>query len=318
MMTNRIAAALPTAVRASGRRVVRAAAMVTADLRPFPDLVIIGAKRAGTTSVFRALEQHRSMCPLVPSARRLPLRENMKGVHYFDSHWTRSTRWYRSHFPTTFSKALRSRTTGGAFTVEASPYYLFHPLAAERAAAVLPDTTQFVAILRDPVERTVSHWAEQTRNGVETLALADALDAEAARLGDADARLADGTSASSHPHEQQSFAAQSFYAESLQRWFDAVGRDRVKVLFAEDYYREPANAINRIVEFIGAPVIDGGDGVHRNAAERSGALDDATEARLIELFRADVAAVSELLGVQPPWARWAHSSSPSAEPMTGR
>ena len=48
-------------------------------------------------------------------------------------------------------------------------------------------------ILRDPVERTVSHWAEQTRNGVESLSLADALAAEADRVGDDRAGLAAGT-----------------------------------------------------------------------------------------------------------------------------
>ena len=104
--------------------------------------------------------------------------------------------------------------SAAAFAAEASPYYLFHPRAAERAAAELP-TTQFVAMLRDPVERTVSHWAEQTRNGVEVMSLADALDAESDRIGDDAERLADGTLRVSNAHEQQSYASQSEYGASL-------------------------------------------------------------------------------------------------------
>ncbi len=292
--------------------------MLTADLRPLPELVVVGVKRGGTTSVFRALEQHPAMCPLVPSARRLPLRENMKGVHYFDTNGHRSARWYRSHFPTGIARRVRARRAGAAFAAEASPYYFFHPLAAGRAAEALPDRTVFVVMLRDPVERTVSHWAEQTRNGVEHLSLVDALDAEPGRLGDDADRLTVGAIEASHAHEQQSYAAQSFYAASLRRWFDAVGRDRVVVLFAEDYNRDPAATIDRIVTAIGVPAVAAAPSEHRNAAARSGALDAALDEQLTERFRSDVDEVAELLGVEPPWPRFTRSSPTPNRPMTPR
>ncbi len=207
--------------------------------RTAPDLVIIGVKRGGTTSLFRDLERHPAMCPLVPSARRLPLRENQKGVHYFDTNFDRGDRWYRSHFPTRLH-ARRARPDDHLDVHRRGEPLLLLPAPARprRAAAALP-STQFVVLLRDPVERTVSHWAEQTRNGVETLSLAEALDAEPERIGDDAERLRSGSLATSHPHEQQSYAAQSEYADSLQRWFDCAGSDRVTALFSEDYYRGP-------------------------------------------------------------------------------
>ena len=228
--------------------------MATAALRPDPDLVIIGVKRGGTTSLFRDLERHPSMCAMVPSARRLPLRENMKGAHWLDSDLARSPRWYRSHFATSATKRWRTHRTGTAFTAEASPYYFFHPLAAKRAAMLLP-RTRFVVMLRDPVERTVSHWAEQTRNGVETLTLRDALAAERDRVGDTGARLAAGTMGSSHAHEQQSYAAQSEYAASLGRWIEAVGSERVIVVFSEDYYADPQRVIGDVLSAAGQPAM---------------------------------------------------------------
>lgn len=292
-------------VRVAGRAVVRGAAMATADFRPLPDVVIIGVKRGATTSLFRDLEQHRSMCPLVPSARRLPLRENMKGVHYFDSDMGRSMRWYRSHFPTSTTLARRRSSTGSSFTAEASPYYFFHPLAAERAADALTDST-FVVLLRDPVERTVSHWSEQTRNGVETLSLADALAAEDERVGDDGARLADGSLGASDAHEQQTYAAQSEYADSLERWIAAVGPDRLVVLFSEDYAADPAGAVATITGAIGVESPHRDDhGEHRNAAPRAGTLDPDIDAALTERFRPDVARLAERLGTTPPWPRFA-------------
>jgi len=293
------------ALRSAGRNVVRWSAMATADLRLDPDLVIIGVKRGGTTSLFRDLEGHPSMCPMVPSARRLPLRENMKGAHYFDSDLARSRRWYRSHFATSATRSLRAKRTGAAFTAEASPYYLFHPLAAHRAAAALPHT-RFVVMLRDPVERTVSHWAEQTRNGVETLSLRDALDAEAQRVGDASDRLAGGTLGVSGAHEQQSYAAQSGYAVSLDRWIDAVGRHRLVIVFSEDYYTDPGGVIGSVLDAAGLPPMPGGhESEHRNAAPRPSKLDADIDAELTERFRPDVVQLTDRLGLTPPWPRFA-------------
>lgn len=283
---------------------VRIAAVATSPLRAGPDLVIIGAKRGGTTSLFRDLERHPAMCPLVPSARRLPLRANQKGVHYFDTNHMRSERWYRSHFPTGLSRRLVARRAGPTFTAEASPYYLYQPLAARRAAQALPEAL-FVVVLRDPVDRTVSHWAEQTRNGVETLPLADALGAEAERVGDAAERLADGTLETSHAHEQQSYAAQSEYADSLRRWFELAGRDRVIVRFSEDYYRDPQAICATITERLGVAAMPASAlGGQRNAAPRPSDLDSSIERALIDRFRPDVELVSDLLGVRPPWPRF--------------
>lgn len=288
-----------------GRSVVRVAAMSTADLRVLPDVVIIGVKRGGTTSLFRDLETHPSMCPLVPSARRMPMRENMKGVHYFDTNFTRSARWYRSHFATRFTRRRREQATGAAFTAEASPYYLFQPGAAERAAALLPETTRFVILLRDPVERTVSHWSEQTRNGVETLSLSEALAAESHRIGDDAERLASGTIETSHAHEQQSYAAQSCYADSVRRWIDAVGADRLLIRYSEDYYRDPAAIVDAITTSLGIETRAPEVGEHRNAAPRASALDAALDAELTERFRSDVDALEAMLGHRPPWPRFA-------------
>lgn len=248
------------------------------------------------------------MLPLVPSARRLPLRENQKGVHYFDSNTDRSFRWYRSHFASTAARVLHTRRSGAAFTAEASPYYFFHPMAAHRTAEALPET-QFVVMLRDPVERTISHWSEQTRNGVETLSLADALAAEKARLGDDADRLASGALATSNAHEQQSFASQSEYADSIERWFDEAGRDRVLVVFSEDYYRDAQRVLGPIAERLGVGPFPTEVGAHRNAAPRAGKIDPEIERDLIERFRPDVTRLEALIGRTPPWPRFADASA---------
>jgi hypothetical protein len=298
-----------------GRVVGRSLAMATADARVLPEIIIIGVKRGGTTSLFRDLEHHRSMCPLVPSARRLPLSENMKGVHYFDTGFDRSARWYRSHFASRLERWRVTRSTGAAFSAEASPYYLFQPQAASRAAALLPSETKFVIALRDPVERTVSHWSEQTRNGIETLPLRAALDAEAGRLGDDHAQLEAGAINTSHAHEQQSYTAQSMYAASIQRWIEAVGVDRLVIVFSEDYSRDPVAAIRQLTDAIGVAPIPPSPGPtageHRNAAPRASSIDAELDSELTDVFRDDVDQLTKLIGCFPPWPRF-QTPDPSA------
>ncbi len=287
------------AARTAARVTVRAGALVTAPLRGTPDFLLIGTKRGGTTSLYRQLETHHAYLPLFPSAERLPMRENMKGVHFFDTHHHYGKAWYRSHFPSQRARSARLASAGAAFTGDASPYYLFHPLAAERAAAVVPDA-KLIVLLRDPVERTISHWAEQTRNGVEQLSLADALAAEVSRLGDSSEQLAAGRIRTSFAHEQQSYAAQSEYAVSLERWIRRFGRDRLLVLFSEEYYADSLAVLRQVTDFLGVPPHGEVDLSVRNAAQRTGE-DVEVRDRLAERFAPDAAALEALIGRRPPW-----------------
>ena len=71
-----------------------------------------------------------------------------------------------------------------------------------------------------------------------------------------------------------------------------------------------------ITERIGVPMATEPGGEHRNAAPRAGGIDDDLDRRLTDGFRDDVAALSTLLGVTPPWPRFAASSSPTDLPKS--
>src|SRR3546814_13674588 len=49
---------------------------------------------------------------------------------------------------------------------DATPYYLYHPLAPARAADLVPGA-RVIAILRDPVERAFSHYKERRSRSEE-------------------------------------------------------------------------------------------------------------------------------------------------------
>ena len=88
---------------------------LTGTLRGFPSALIIGTQKGGTTFLFDYLVQHPDVLP--------PLN---KEIHYFDLNYARGVTWYRARFP--YSYQLRGR----AMTLDASPYYLAHPLVPQR------------------------------------------------------------------------------------------------------------------------------------------------------------------------------------------
>lgn len=291
---------LQEAVLQAGRFATRSYGMATAGLRPPPDFLLIGAKRGGTTSAYFHVLTHPHVLHLFPSATLLPKRRDTKGTHFFSTEYDRGTRWYYSHFPSRARRAAALASTGAAHVAgEASPYYLFHPLAAQRAAAEVPDAKLLVA-LRDPVERTWSHFREQTRNGIETLSFEEALEAEPGRLGDDAQRLLTDPAFVSRAHEHQSYATQSAYAASLRRWLEHYPRERVHVWASEDYYADADATVRGICRFLGLPDRALPAIAPLNPAPRSGMREETRQA-LRARFADDVEEVQELLGRRMPW-----------------
>jgi len=220
-------------VKAPLRRLRSDYRTLTAPLRGLPSVLLIGAQRSGTTSLFNYLVRHPDVLP--------PLG---KEIHFFDLHYARGERWYRGRFP--FAYRLR----GGAITLDASPYYLLHPLAPERAARLLPGV-KLVAVLRNPVERAFSHYQHEVRDGRETLSFADAIAQEQARTEGEEERHAREPGYYSFSHHRYTYTRRGLYLEQLRRWAARYGRERLLVLQSEALFRDPAAAVDRVQAFLG-------------------------------------------------------------------
>ena len=284
-----------TAVTDAGKAGLRAYGVATASLRPGPDLLVIGSKRGGTTSLWRYLDGHPGVMATFPRA------QNIKGTYFFDEGWAKGVDWYRSHFPTTARRdALRARLGYEPVALDASPYYLFHPLAPARAAQVVPDAL-IVAVLRDPVERAFSHWKER-RNHTEDLGFAEALAAEADRTRGEEDRMVADPGYVSFAHRHQTYVAQGRYAPMLERWFEAFGRDRMVVAAAEEMYADPQSFCDQLFGRLGLPDHNLGEPEPYNA-EPSADMDPAIREELRQRLAPDITAVEALLGRPMPWPR---------------
>lgn len=217
----------------------------TASIRVTPDFLIVGAQKGGTTSLYEHLCRSRHV-----------LRARDKEIHYFDwgYNYYRGGRWYQACFPAAPRvAALEGIRRVRPVTGEASPYYLFHPLAPARVAADLP-RVRIIALLRNPIDRAYSHYRHARRAGWERGTFAEAIAGEIERTPAASRRILADPRHDVEEHELRSYLSQGLYAEHLARWWTLPGmRDRTLVLQSEPYFRDPATAAARALEFLGLP-----------------------------------------------------------------
>jgi len=250
----------------------RAAARRGERLRP--RFLILGAQKAGTTSLFRYLAQHpRVVEPVV------------KEIHFFDSSWHKGLDWYLAHFP--------RDPADGTVSGEGSPYYLFHPHCADRIHRAFPDA-RLVALLRNPIDRAVSHHGHERRQGGERRPMEQAFAEEREAMPAEEARLLADPRADSRIHRRGSYLSRGIYAPQLARYLERFPREQLLVLRYDRFFADPAAHFPRVLDHLGLEPSDvpfarhgAGDG------KRVGDLDrDA----LAAFFRPHNEALSELLG----------------------
>jgi Sulfotransferase domain len=289
-----VKALVPAQAKGVAKEAIRGYGQLTAHWRPLPEFLVLGTKRGGSTSAWRYLEQHPQVLPMMPGW------EHLKSPHYFYWHYARGEAWYRSHFPSAATRrAAEQRLGKRVVTGESSPYYLFNPYVPARVARDLPQA-RFIVLLRDPVKRAYSHYWERVDNGVEPLGFAAALAAEPDRLAGETERMAADPYYYSRPHDWYTYRERGCYATQLQRWFDAVGRDRVLVIVSEDMYGDPQPVMDEMAAFLGidpAPIESFDRHNHRPAEPMAAAV----AAELREYYQPHNAALAALLGRELPW-----------------
>jgi len=269
---------IPAPAKAVARNVIWTYGRATASARPLPNFLILGAQKAGTTALFSYLRAH-------PQITGPPWKE----ISYFDRHYARGTRWYRGQFP------LRRRPLVG----EASPSYVFHPLAPARVASLVPNA-RLIVLVRNPVDRAYSHYQHEVALGREPLSFEDALEREDERLrGEAERMLAD-PSYFSREWWDHTYVARGRYAEQLERWLQLFPRERLLVVPTDDLAAEPAKTYARVLDFLGASphTLESYPRVFERSYEP---MPPETRARLADYYAEPNARLYELLGRNFNW-----------------
>lgn len=200
-----------------------------------PNFLVIGAGKAGTTSLHHYLGQH-------PQVFACPVKEPKffalagSALDYRgpgDERIRAETAVTLDDYLALFAGARDEHAVG-----ESSTLYLSHEAAPAAIARLVPEV-RLIAILRDPAERAHSNFLHLRRDGYEPLA-----DFGAALAAERD-RAAAGW------YYAWLYRDRGFYHRDLSRYFELFDRSRIRVYLHEELDREPLRVLDDIFGFLG-------------------------------------------------------------------
>jgi len=202
-------------------------------IRALPNFLIIGVPRGGTTSLFNYLIQH----PLINP----PL---WKEIDFFGTNFNKGIQWYKSFFP------LRKK---GYLTGEASPIYLYHPLAPKRIFEIIPEV-KIIVLLRNPVDRTFSHYWQSVRKKRESLTFEEAIQKQMTEklLSDHES-LCTEIFHRDNDRVLNQYISGSIYLERIKRFFKIFPKENILILASEELYNKPQTVCDNLAEFLNIP-----------------------------------------------------------------
>lgn len=253
-----------------------------ADTRRKPSFLIIGAQKAGTSSLFWYLSQHPDI--------RLPQR---KELHFFDLRYGKGIDWYEGLFPTNLDSSQQ-------ITGEASPYYLFHPRVPERVWRHYPNI-RLIALLRNPVDRAYSHFhMERKRSAEPEESFMRAVELEEHRIGEERRRIGDGMIESGDRFRAFSYLSRGLYGQQIARWRQYFPADQFLFLKSEDFFDDPIGQLWRVYDFLNVTQVAPKDigpvnsGTYQELA--------AAERRILQdYFKEDSVLCRQLIGDEFVW-----------------
>lgn len=197
-----------------------------------PNLLILGAAKSGTSSLYSYLAQHPDV---LMSRFKEPTFFVWEGREY-DMRGRGPERAVINDLDSylaLFSEARNERVRG-----EASSGYLHTPGAAERIREHVPEA-RLMAILRNPVDRAYSAFLHARASGFEPLAdFEQALDEEPHRI---DTRWIGLTL----------YATVGMYAEQLERYLAVFPCEQIRVYLFDDLVRDPIRIAQDAFRWVG-------------------------------------------------------------------
>ena len=177
----------------------------------YPELIVIGAQKCATTSLWRYLDLH----PEISMAAG-------KETNFFLWHHDQGTGFYDGRFDPA------ARVCG-----EACPDYSVRPFSegvAERIARLSPGA-RLIYLVRDPVQRVVSHWMHAASLGRDPLPFAESVAAE--------------------EFPDSEYVLRSRYWWQLEPFRETFPEERLRIVVQEDLAADPVRTVRDLYAFAG-------------------------------------------------------------------
>ncbi len=193
-----------------------------------PNFFIVGAPKAGTTSLYHYLDEH-------PDVFMSPLKE----TNYFSYETTvKQNLYYKEKGISNWNDYLKlfENSSDKKAIGEASVSYLFYPEVAQLIKAKFPGS-KIIIMLRNPVDRAFSHYQMDYKLGYVNSSLEKII-------------FNENRNAIENLFYQQ-FILLGMYFEQVKRYLDVFGAEKVLIIFFDDFKNDTGKEIKRLYHFLG-------------------------------------------------------------------
>jgi hypothetical protein len=195
-----------------------------------PYFFIIGAARAGTTTLHKTLDKHPNIFMSKPIKEPMHFCEKKYNPHPETETWNG------------YKKQFRGASCEDVLG-ESSTIYLYSSVAARRISDRISNP-KIVAQLRNPLSRAKSHYRRRKRLGREQLSFNEAVLAE----------IRGERQVSGDPNAL--YVSRSLYARQLEPYYDIFNENNIMVTKFSDFSDEPKKVLNRLCDFLGVKAFD--------------------------------------------------------------
>jgi len=208
----------------------------------FPDYIIIGSRKSGTTSLSKYIIEQ----PNVYTS-------SVKEIDFFNRYYYKGINWYKTQFPLNSKKKWHTKILKKKFmTGEASSTYIYHPLAPKRIKEILPDV-KLIAVLRNPIDRAYSQYQMEVIHGNENLSFEEAIEKESERIEGEFEKMGTDETYFSHSYQIFSYLAGGLYAEQLKRWYKYFPKNQILIVDNEELNEKTSYVYDKVLNFLELP-----------------------------------------------------------------
>ncbi len=188
----------------------------------WPNFFIVGAQRCRTTFLYNYLKQ-------IPRVYMSPVKE----PGYFSVSINPKLKLTKPIRDKKKYLKLFSGVKDEIAIGEASPSYLWDPKAPKLIHETVPDA-KIIMILRDPVERSYSHYLLGLGLGYQTLPFREAMKKALNGLDDYSNRI----------------ASTSFYSEQVKRYLNFFKKEQIKIFIFEEFMKDIRKSVREVLDFL--------------------------------------------------------------------
>lgn len=168
-----------------------------------PNTIVLTVPKTGSTSLYATFDNHPSIC--LPTS---------KETWFFTTYWEKGVQWYEDKF---------SHCSGKKVRCDFVSTLMYEEGFTEKLKQVVPEA-KFIVLLRDPIERCISHYFHEVRRGFEKECFERAMAMEKDRI-------------KSNPQRYTHIAYRdigALYKSRIRELLDTFRRERIKIVLLEE------------------------------------------------------------------------------------